>query len=523
MGLSASCIFVRNPQQLSPEKLADILRGYMTAQGFVEAEASGADTALRLRFSASGQWFAVSPEKEDPTALSRCAAIAAGAFQEPVITAELVDSDFAELSLQPVNRKKPCRIAVGDPYGGRTHSDYRQFAAQFPDKLSAAQLREICEGGDVFAEDGLAALGTCLNLDITLLTENSEAGSAVLYFTKTHVPEAERTELYSGNILSMTEKPDPAAFAEQMVQLMSSAWELTETDTGRYIRIMETGSSLLLFSNLLYPKQLAACAGAPLIHISVAEQDIQTAVLQPNIMAKAQRGILPRTALPELLESAGTNEDAFREAALNGTGCTTLFFTGRRRPAGRIGLALRTLYETERFAYLYQNPDRLTKEQIIEKLDVFLAKVYGPKMISVQRLNPDSGEYEPVSYQDPGGICRTDKAHGEAYLRIFVNENGIALTGSLELPDNHRFAGIFGQNCLYLTIDRENGFAKYDLYAPDGRHLRSEMTDIGDCPACCEKFGFDPALPDAVYSSDAVVCWYSRPRDALYCSTVMCG
>ena len=97
MGLSASCIFVQNPQQLSPKELADILRRYMTAQGFVEAEASGANTALRLRFSASGQWFAVSPEKENHTALKRCAAIAAGAFYEPVITAELVDSDFAEL------------------------------------------------------------------------------------------------------------------------------------------------------------------------------------------------------------------------------------------------------------------------------------------------------------------------------------------------------------------------------------------------------------------------------------------
>ena len=515
MGLSASCIFVQNPQQLSPEKLADTLRGYMTAQGFAEAEASGADIALRLRFSADGQWFAVSPEKENPAALSRCAAIAAGAFQEPVITAELVDSDFAELSLQVANRKKPCRIAVGEPYGGRTHSDYRQFAAQFPDRLSAAQLKEICEGGDVFAEDGLAALGTCLNLDITLLTENGETGSAVLYFTKTKEPEAERTELYSGNILSMTEKPDSAAFAERMVLVMSSAWEHTETDTGRYIRIMETGSSLLLFSNLLYPKQLAACAGAPLIHISVAEQDIQTAVLQPNIMAKAHRGTLPRTALPELLESAGTNEDAFREAALNGAGCTTLFFTGRIRPAGRIGLALRTVYETERFAYLFENPDRLTTAQVIEKLDTFLEKVYGPRTISFQRLNPDSGEYEPVSYQDPGGICRTDEAHGEAYLRIFVNENGIALTGSLALPDNHRYAGIFGQNCLYLMIDCENGFAQYTLYAPDGSHLRMDMVDIQKCAEYCDKYGFDPAFPDAVYGSEAVVCWYSRPRDAI--------
>lgn len=63
MGLSASCIFVQNPQQLSPEELADILRGYMIAYGFAEAEASGSDIALQLRFSAVGQWFAVSQAK----------------------------------------------------------------------------------------------------------------------------------------------------------------------------------------------------------------------------------------------------------------------------------------------------------------------------------------------------------------------------------------------------------------------------------------------------------------------------
>ena len=53
MGLSASCIFVQNPQQLSPEELADILRGYMIAYGFAEAEASGSDIALQLRFFSS--------------------------------------------------------------------------------------------------------------------------------------------------------------------------------------------------------------------------------------------------------------------------------------------------------------------------------------------------------------------------------------------------------------------------------------------------------------------------------------
>ena len=514
MGLSVSCIFVQNPQQLSPKELADILRRYMTSQGFVEAEASGANTALRLRFSASGQWFAVSPEKENHTALKRCAAIAVGAFQEPVITAELVDSDFAELSLQVANRKKSCRLAIGEPYGGRTHSDYRQFAAQFPDCLNAAQLKEICEGDDVFAEDGLAELGNCLNLDISLLTENDDAGSAVLYFTKTQVPEIERKELYSGNILSLTEKPDPAAFAKRIVKAVSSAWEHTETETGKYIRILETGNSLLLFSNMMYPKLLAAVVGAPLIHISVAEQDIEKAILQPNIFAKAQWGTLPRTALPGLLESAETNEDAFREAAMNGTGCTTLFFNDRPFPPALIRLSLRMLYETEQFAYLYQNPDRLTMEQIIEKLDVILAKVYGPKTISFRRLNMDSGEYEPVSYEYPGGICRTDEAHGEAYLRIFVNENGIALTGNLALPDHHSYTGIFGQDCVYLKIDLENLFAHYQLYAPDGSELRSKMIDIKEYPTYCEESGFAPTLLDAVYGSDAVVCWYSRPRDA---------
>ena len=514
MGLSASCIFVQNPQQLSPKELADILRRYMTAQGFVEAEASDAYTALRLRFSASGQWFAVSPEKENHTALKRCAAIAVGAFQEPVITAELVDSDFAEFSLQVANRKKSCRIAIGEPYGGRTHSDYRQFAAQFPDCLNAAQLKEICEGDDVFAEDGLAELGNCLNLDITLMTENGEAGSAVLYFKKTQVPEVERIELYSGNILSMTEKPDAAALAKRIVLEMSSAWEHTDKETEKYIRILETDNSLLLFSNMLYPKQLAACVGEPLIHISVAKQDIEKAILQPNIFAEAQWGTLPRTALSGLMESAETNEDAFREAALNGTGCTTLYFTERICPPGPlISLSLRTLYESEQFAYLYQNPDRLTTEQIIEKLDVFLAKVYGPKTVWLLPLNPDTEEYEPVSYLYPGGICRTDEAHGEAYLRIFVNENGIALTGNLALPDDHSYAGVFGQNCVYLEIDRENLFAHYELYAPDGSELRSKMIDIKDYPTYCEESGFDHTLLDAVYGSDAVVCWYSRPRD----------
>ena len=84
----------------------------MIAYGFAEAEASSSDIALQLRFSAVGQWFAVSQAKVEPAALSSCAAISAEAFQEAVIIAELVDSDFAELSLYTTNRMKPCHITV---------------------------------------------------------------------------------------------------------------------------------------------------------------------------------------------------------------------------------------------------------------------------------------------------------------------------------------------------------------------------------------------------------------------------
>ena len=173
------------------------------------------------------------------------------------------------------------------------------------------------------------------------------------------------------------------------------------------------------------------------------------------------------------------------------------------------------MYETERFAYLFDNSDRLTTAQVIEKLDTFLEKVYGPTTISFQRLNPDSGEYEPVSYQDPGGICRTDEAHGEAYLRIFVNENGIALTGDLALPGNHQYIAALEQSCLYLSNNSEYGFSEFTLYAADGSRLRMDMVDIQKCAEYCDKYGFDPSLPDAVYGSEAVVCWYSRPSDAI--------
>ena len=514
MGLSGAAVFVRNEKHDTKETLIQRFCDYMETEGYIRTESTDASVTLRFQFPEHAEWIGVCEDERNPGAIKRDLRLLDGAFHVPMLSAELVDSDFVTVSLYSGGHVAG-KLTIGEPYWGEKPCDYDVFAQLLPDSHTQAQLKEICEGGDVFAEDGLAALGTCLDLDITLLTDNGEAVSAVLYFTKTQVPEAERTELYSGNILSMTEKPDAAALAERMVQIMASAWEHTGTETGRYIRIMETGSSLLLFSNLLYPKQLAACAGAPLIHISVAEQDIQTAVLQPNIMAKSQCGTLPRTALPELLESAGTNEEAFREAALNGTGCTTLFFTDRIRPAERIGLTLRTLYETERFAYLFDNSDRLTTAQVIEKLDTFLEKVYGPTTISFQRLNPDSGEYEPVSYQDPGGICRTDEAHGEAYLRIFVNENGIALTGDLALPGNHQYIAALEQSCLYLSNNSEYGFSEFTLYAADGSRLRMDMVDIQKCAEYCDKYGFDPALPDAVYGSDAVVCWYSRPRDAI--------
>lgn len=513
MGLSASCVFVRNPQQHSAETLPDMLRQYMTGAGFTETDASGADTVLRMYVSGTGQWFALSPDTENTAALSRCASIAAAAFKAPVITAELVDSDFVLLTLHSETGKKCGSISVGEPYGGRMQADYQCFAELFPEKLTAAQIQEICEGNCVFAEEGFAALSACLELDDSLLTEPESAESVVQYYKKVQQPEAERTELYAGNILSLPEKPDVSALAEHLEHVMEAAWERTEQDTGRYIRIMETENSLLLFSNLLYPKQLAACAGETLLHISVSAQDIETAVLQPNIMSKALYGTLPLSALPELLETAGTTESAFREAALNGIGCTTLFFTGRTRPAGRIGLTVRDIYDSEKFAYLFQNPVRLSTTQVMEKLDVFLSKAYGPKTIAFQRLNPDTGDYEPVSYQDPGGICRTDKAHGEAYLRIYADENGIALTGSLGLPDSGDYVSALEQESLLLELDFDNKFAELHHFAPDGSRLGSDMTDIDKYSASCSKFGFDGALLDAVYSDKAVVCWYSRPRD----------
>ena len=386
MGLSASCVLIRNEQCEEQNALLDKLRSYMRTAGFTETDTAGADIVLRLRFSENGQYFAVLADAGSPADLHRCAALSAGAFNRPVILAELIDSDFAMLSVLSENGQTAGKLYIGEPYWGRDAADYDCLSALAGGDPAADQISEICEDTYIFAEDGLEALGRLMNFDASLLPCDPEV-------------------------------PDAAVLGFQRI-------------------------------------------------------------------------------------SAEPSEAASQSAA-------------EAMPAGvrRISLITRTMYENDKFAYLFQNPEHFSLQQLLEKLDAFLAAAYGPEKIPYFRYDSEHDALLPCTYEDPGGICRTDQAHAEGFLRVIVTDNGIALSGNLEVPNAYHYASVPEQDCLAVQIDGDNGFAVMKLTAPDGTLIGSDMIDIKDIPAFCSRHGFDPALLDAVDGNDAVICFYRRPEE----------
>lgn len=503
MGMSASCILVRNAKHDTKETLLQRLRDRMSAEGYAETDAAGAKITLRMQFPAEGQWFAIGESEENPAAAKRDAVLAVKAFGTEVISAELVDSDFVLMTLFSADGHTAGVISVGEPYWGRDGEDYDAFAACAPEGTTADAIRKICEGGDVFAEDGFANLGELMDFDSEVLwtewdeTDPAAEEFAVLHFQKTEAakpdqqPKFDRKELFSGNIVN-TKKKLTADEAFQKIDFgltASGTWKRTSDNTGLYVRLLETENSIILFSNLLSPKHFAFCLNTAVSNVSVSAQDVSTTVIQKNgRVNKKLSGILPREALSQIMESACTTEEAFRAADQDGAGCIVHYYAQKPVALHGMSLRLKTLYLDQKFVYIFRNTDGWTKDEVISRLDAFLIRTHAAE----------------------GGIERTDNDNAEGFLRMLLADGFFAFTGNLAPPEP--FAYAFDTECLYLHTDTTDCFAEVSL-SRDGKTVEQDMLPLNQYAAFAQEHGYDPTLLDRVYTDEAQILYYARPAE----------
>ena len=538
MGLSASFILVQNAAHDEKAVLLQKLRDYMTAAGYSETDASGADVTLRMHFPQKGQWFAIAEREDQPAARDRDRAFASGAFAAPVMSAELVDSDFAVLELFSADGSKAGSISVCEPYWGRddAHADYDAFAAVSPDGHTADEIRAACEDDDLFAEDAFSELSLIMEFDPSVMwmqwdeIDPDAPEYAVLYYKKLQKeikPQLQREECLYGIFIEKDDSLSDVRIMEQIDKAVEKSmpgegWKRCDRATGDCVRMLETPAYRIIRSDIIAPANLAKSLGAALSSVSITDHIINTVIVGADGIPKGQMNApAEKFDLEAFAASYGTTAEAFRDLNRDGKGCVNLYYEKAETPkkAAELPDAMRYLANLkvisgdygDRFVYLFENPMQLSLVQIMEKLEAGLANAYGPQTFQFLRRNMETDEFEPYVYEYAGGICRTDAEHAEADLRVIVTDSGFALTGNLCLPGGKHFASVMEQNSMELYLSAKNQYAELHLIVPDGSTLKREMKDLTDYAGFCTENGFDPALLDAVYSDDAAVFYYKRP------------
>ncbi len=185
MGLSLTTQHIHNPAALTKAQFKKAFCEYMKSKGYTTAKEENADLTYTLVFTKDRKWVTVLSEDDTDTRSS--AAELAKALKAYAVMVELVDSDFAELSLFDETGAHIDTLTLGE--------SYLEDAAPMGEPSvwkplmvgSWEQIEAIQNGSYTFAEDALAEFAPVIGMDSkNILLDNDsdvdEKSAVTLYF-----------------------------------------------------------------------------------------------------------------------------------------------------------------------------------------------------------------------------------------------------------------------------------------------------------------------------------------------------
>ena len=182
MGRSFSNNHIYNIDKLTKAQFKKKFTYMMKAKGYTTAKEDEAELSCELIFSADRSWVTVLSEESDDA--KNKAAYIAKDLDMNVLSVELVDSDFAELTLFGKNGAPADTMFLGEPYFDE-YSEPSPLKWQTMLGIDWSKVQEIQQGDYTFAEDALCDFGEIIGCD-NMLAEFGESGDNAVrvYFKK---------------------------------------------------------------------------------------------------------------------------------------------------------------------------------------------------------------------------------------------------------------------------------------------------------------------------------------------------
>ncbi|MCR5141136.1 MAG: hypothetical protein K6C68_01190 [Ruminococcus sp.] len=187
MGLSSTTQHIHNPEALTKAQFKKAFCEYMKSKGYTTATEDSAELTYILVFSKDRKWVTVLSEDEADTRCS--AAEVAKALKAYAVMVELVDSDFAELSLFDDTGAHIDTLTLGESYLEDAAPMGEPSAWQPLMVGSWEQVEAIQNGSYTFAEDALAEFAPIIGMDGENILLDCEADpedirGTMVYFKK---------------------------------------------------------------------------------------------------------------------------------------------------------------------------------------------------------------------------------------------------------------------------------------------------------------------------------------------------
>ena len=182
MGRSLNINHVLNADKLTKAQFKKQFTDMMKAKGYTSAKEEDAELCYELVFSADRKWVTILSE-DDTEAKNKASAFARDLGMQ-VLSVELVDSDFAELTLIGLNGAPVDTMFLGEPYFDEV-PEPSPLKWQTMLGIDWAKVEEIQQGDHTFAEDALCEFGEIIGCENMLAEYGNEGDNAVrVYFKK---------------------------------------------------------------------------------------------------------------------------------------------------------------------------------------------------------------------------------------------------------------------------------------------------------------------------------------------------
>ncbi len=182
MGRSLTSNHIFNAEKLTKAQFKKKFTDMMKAKGYTSAKADDGELCYALFFSGDRSWVTVLTEESTDT--RKEASELAKNLGLQVLSAELVDSDFAELTLYEKSGAAVDTMFLGEPY-------FEEYPEPSPLKwqtllnIDWAKVEEIHSKDHTFADDALCEFGEVIGCENMLLEFDGVDDDAVrLYFKK---------------------------------------------------------------------------------------------------------------------------------------------------------------------------------------------------------------------------------------------------------------------------------------------------------------------------------------------------